>query len=171
MTSRNELQIAFRGAIKDLESTIYVLSEEQFFNKPNAEKWSIAENVQHLILSVNPINIALSMPLVLLKVFGSTKHSSSYDDIVALYQTKLTEGATASLPFIPRGVNTNGDKTQMLNSLSKAYQKLINLFGELDENQLDEYYLPHPILGKLNIREMLYFTLYHVRHHHEIIKR
>ena len=171
MTSKNELQIAFRGALKELESTIYDLNDEQFFYKAEENKWSTAETIQHLILSVNPINLALSMPLVLLKVFGSTKHNSSYDDIVALYQKELSEGAKASLPFIPRGNSTNGDKTQMLNSLSKAYQKLINLFGELSENQLDEYFLPHPILGKLSIREMLYFTLYHIRHHHEIIKR
>jgi len=33
-----------------------------------------------------------------------------------------------------------------------------------DEN-LDEYLLPHPLLGKLTIREMLFFTLYHDQHH------
>jgi hypothetical protein len=29
------------------------------------------------------------------------------------------------------------------------------------ESELDSYILPHPILGKLTIREMLFFTLYH----------
>jgi hypothetical protein len=31
--------------------------------------------------------------------------------------------------------------------------------------------LPHPLLGKITIREMLYFTAYHVQHHENIIKR
>ena len=75
------------------------------------------------------------------------------------------------MPFIPRGVTIDRDKTKILNSLAKSHQKLISLFGELSENQLDEYFLPHPIIGKLTIREMLFFTLYHLRHHHDIIKR
>ncbi len=33
------------------------------------------------------------------------------------------------------------------------------------EAQLDALILPHPLLGKLTLREMLYFTIYHVQHH------
>ena len=33
------------------------------------------------------------------------------------------------------------------------------------DTDLDKYFLPHPLLGKLTIREMLFFTLYHDRHH------
>ncbi|NBX80802.1 MAG: DinB family protein, partial [Flavobacteriales bacterium] len=39
------------------------------------------------------------------------------------------------------------------------------------EDDLDKYVLPHPLLGKLTLREMLCFTIYHVKHHVEIIKR
>ena len=38
----------------------------------------------------------------------------------------------------------------------------IDSFSEKD---LDNYILPHPLLGKLTIREMLFFTIYHVQHH------
>ena len=33
------------------------------------------------------------------------------------------------------------------------------------EKQLDTFILPHPLLGKLTLREMLYFTIYHAEHH------
>ncbi len=33
------------------------------------------------------------------------------------------------------------------------------------EAALDRYRLPHPLLGKLTVREMLFFTLYHNAHH------
>jgi hypothetical protein len=33
------------------------------------------------------------------------------------------------------------------------------------EADLDRYLLPHPLLGKLTLREMLHFTLYHNYHH------
>jgi hypothetical protein len=31
--------------------------------------------------------------------------------------------------------------------------------------------LPHPLLGKLTVREMLFFTLYHQRHHVAVVER
>jgi hypothetical protein len=33
------------------------------------------------------------------------------------------------------------------------------------EDDLDNHRLPHPLLGKLTVREMLFFTLYHIQHH------
>jgi hypothetical protein len=38
------------------------------------------------------------------------------------------------------------------------------------EASLDELILPHPLLGKLTLREMLYFTIYHAGHHHHLIE-
>ena len=37
--------------------------------------------------------------------------------------------------------------------------------GSWREQDLDRYVLPHPLLGKLTLREMLFFTLYHNYHH------
>jgi hypothetical protein len=39
------------------------------------------------------------------------------------------------------------------------------------EEELDIYNCPHPVLGKTTIKEVLYFTIYHVQHHTEIIKK
>ena len=36
------------------------------------------------------------------------------------------------------------------------------------EKDLDFYVLPHPLIGKLTLREMLFFCIYHVQHHHKI---
>jgi len=32
-------------------------------------------------------------------------------------------------------------------------------------HSVDQYQLPHPVLGKLTIREMLFFTIYHNLRH------
>jgi hypothetical protein len=37
---------------------------------------------------------------------------------------------------------------------------------KFSEDDLDSIRLPHPLLGKLTVREMLYFAVYHVGHHH-----
>jgi len=39
------------------------------------------------------------------------------------------------------------------------------------EAALDKYILPHPLLGKLTLREMLYFTAYHVAHHKQLVEK
>jgi hypothetical protein len=42
---------------------------------------------------------------------------------------------------------------------------LARRIDRFSETQLDQLILPHPLLGKLTLREMLYFTIYHVQHH------
>ena len=37
------------------------------------------------------------------------------------------------------------------------------------EKKLDRYQAPHPALGKLTIREMLYFTIFHNVHHARLV--
>jgi len=36
---------------------------------------------------------------------------------------------------------------------------------------LDKFMLPHPLLGKLAVREMLFFTMYHNLHHVNNVRR
>ena len=38
------------------------------------------------------------------------------------------------------------------------------------EEDLDRYLAPHPLLGKITLRELAYFTIYHTHHHLQIIK-
>jgi len=38
------------------------------------------------------------------------------------------------------------------------------------DTQLDQYIAPHPLLGKITLRELGYFTIYHTQHHLAIIK-
>jgi len=48
-----------------------------------------------------------------------------------------------------------------------AVNRLCARVRKYNEQQLDSYILPHPLIGKLTLREMLYFTLYHAEHHHK----
>ena len=43
--------------------------------------------------------------------------------------------------------------------------------GKWSEEKLDALQLPHPLLGNLTVREMLLFTLYHQRHHIDVVRR
>ncbi|MGH7601660.1 MAG: DinB family protein, partial [bacterium] len=56
-------------------------------------------------------------------------------------------------------------KQGVLRKWDEVSDRLMGILQRWDENSLDKYLLPHPLMGKLTIREMLFFTLYHDVHH------
>ena len=41
----------------------------------------------------------------------------------------------------------------------------MKLVRKWDEDDLDLYVIPHPLMERLTFQEILYFTIYHVQHH------
>lgn len=145
------------------------LSPQQLESAP-ANKWNALQQTEHLIKSVGPVNMALVLPLFLLRLlFGkANRKSKSYDELVAKYQSKLNAGGRAPGRFVPGGKEKNTEVLEgKLLVLVDSLQKKVNA---LSEDQLDQYILPHPLLGKLTLREMIYFTIYHVQHHHKLVQ-
>ena len=62
------------------------------------------------------------------------------------------------------------DKKRLLDQYTAYSEKLERLINRLSENELDKYILPHPLLGKLTLREMMFFTIYHTQHHSTSLK-
>ena len=60
-------------------------------------------------------------------------------------------------------------KNVLISDLNKLIKTLNEKIERLSEQDLDKYMLPHPLIGKISIREMLYFTIYHVQHHHKSV--
>ena len=70
-----------------------------------------------------------------------------------------------------RNINYNEErKDVILEKLDKERHKMIKLIEKWDEKSLSKYVIPHPLLGKLSVREMLYFTILHTDHHRQILK-
>lgn len=151
----------------------YVLSlTENDFMFSIDQKWTAGQQLDHILRGVSPVKMALTLPKLVPKLlFGKTNRSSlDYNSLVSTYQGKLAAGSKASRKFIPPIINF--DQGEVLrNKLLKTVNSLCQKISKYSENQLDEYLLPHPILGKLTVREMLYFTIYHVEHHHLAVKR
>ena len=55
-------------------------------------------------------------------------------------------------------------------SYKEQKQKLIAKVEKQEEKELDIYILPHPLLGKVTLREMLYVTIHHNEHHLQLLK-
>jgi hypothetical protein len=128
-------------------------------------KWNAVQLLDHIVKSVSPVSLALSLPAFLLRlIFGTANRKSrSYEELVARYHDKLKAGGRASGRFVPPPKTDSVEKLSA--NLTKVVQMLTRRIDRFSETQLDQLLLPHPLLGKLTLREMLYFTIYHVQHH------
>lgn len=135
-------------------------------------KWTAIQQLDHIIRSVSPVNMAMGLPKFILKWrFGTANQpSKTYEQLVEKYQRKLLEGGRASARFTPPPITADQQKTLSL-KLAKLVKALCLKTNRWSEEDLDRYILPHPLLGKLTIREMLYFTAHHVLHHLEAVNR
>lgn len=135
---------------------------EPIFSGGNEEHWSPGHHIKHLVLSNKPVAHALTWPREKLRVWDEKQPRRSYADIQTLYQGRLGAGARAFGPFLPTVEGSQADA-------AAEYRGSIDLLhhGGLawSEPELDQYALPHPVLGLLSVREMLYFTVLHNRHH------
>ena len=143
---------------------------ETFFIR-SPEAWSASDNVDHLIRAHQPITLALKLPKGALRaIFGKPDRASiSYEELCQNYQDEIAKGAQASGRYLPsqEGPDTNAEskKRELLGQFSKASTELVSTLEKWNDTELDEYLLPHPILGKLTIREMIFFTIYHNLRH------
>lgn len=146
--------------------------ENLFFEKP-AAKWSAAENLKHLIISTNISTLAYSLPLFLVKLAGGTPNrpSKTYEELVLKYKQKLSEGGRAAGRFVPKPIPTGVSKELLITKWQAATTKYLKcLQQKRTETDLDNYLIRHPLLGRITLRELGYFTIYHTQHHQQIIE-
>ena len=145
---------------------------DPFFMR-EGEVWSASDNVDHLVKAIKPIALALKMPrLGLQTMFGKAEHPSrTYVEICKIYVDAIAKGAQASGRFLPDQESPAQPEIQkiiLLDQLSKTGNSLLSALEKWQDSELDQYQLPHPILGKLTIREMLFFSIYHTLRHARI---
>jgi hypothetical protein len=168
--NKHELAAALEEKVNAFVNYVEAMNKEQFESMPGG-KWSAGQNMDHLIRSIKPLQLAYILPKFILKIiFGkANRPSRTYDELVLKYKTKLAAGGRASGPFIPPEISFD-QKNILIKKYALHKQKLINKIGKQNEEDLDKFILPHPLLGKLTLREMLYFTIHHNEHHLELLK-
>jgi DinB superfamily len=169
--NKAEILAALQSACNAILATASQTEEGKFFERPQPGKWSAAENMEHLCLAVKPLNLAFALPNFALRLlFGKTNRASrSYESLTEKYKAKLAAGGRASAPFVPQPPATGSSRDKVLQGFTKIHEKFFRRTAALREADLDQYILPHPLLGKLTLREMLYFTIHHIGHHHSAI--
>lgn len=136
------------------------------------KKWSTAQQLSHLTKSIKPLVMILRKPKFVMKLlFGtSNRETRSYQTVIQKYNTKLELGGEATNPYRPKSFVAS-DKKRLLDKYAAYTEKLERLVNRCSESELDKYILPHPLLGKLTLREMMFFTIHHTQHHSDSIKK
>jgi DinB family protein len=170
----SEILAALRRA--EEEGTAYWnrFDDDTFFARIG-EAWSPAENVRHLTKSIRPVAKALSSPRIMLRLlFGWPRRESvTFDELRTRYQSLLAAGGKAGRFAPSPHVETDRKawRAKIMDEHHVVQQQLTAAVSRWPEKQLDRYQLPHPLLGKLTVREMLFFTIYHQSHHREVVER
>jgi len=144
--------------------------EAKFLETPNG-KWSVGQNLEHLIKSLAPVNQALLLPGFMLRLLFGTPNRKprSYQELVDRYKQKLAAGGRATGRFVPATIAWP-EKEKKIVAFKSQTETMSARLNSWREDQLDQYLLPHPLLGKLTLREMLFFSGYHIEHHLQLMQ-
>ncbi len=168
--TKEEINAQLQGKHAEFSKHVASFGQDKV-NTAVAGKWSPAGHLRHIYQSVKPLAMAMGLPkLAILAVAGKANRPSvSYDEVVARYKAKVASGAVATGKYVPSAEEYK--LTELQEKVSTIVNSLTNKISGWKEDDLDKYFLPHPLLGKITVREMLYFTLYHVQHHDMLVKR
>lgn len=170
INTKPELLAALIDSNQRAEKWFSAIPAKDFFTR-QGDAWSPSDNVDHLIRAVKPIAKALKLPKFTIQaMFGKpAKPSMSYEELCKVYRDEIARGAQASGRFLPNQESPVEDaqarKQALLEQWSKANAELLSVVEKWDLEEMDRYLLPHPLIGKLTIREMIFFTIYHNLRH------
>jgi uncharacterized damage-inducible protein DinB len=167
---KSSMKAALRQSFGDVIYACDKLKEEQFYAPWAEGKWTPGDIIGHLILSTKTVNNAFKTPKIILKTtFGKVKRSPySYDEIKSSYHAVLL-GFQAPSNFVYNGVKEKG-KSGMIQSFNIELENMNRHIDKWKEEDLLAYQLPHPVLGKLSLKEMIFFTIIHTDHHRKQIE-
>lgn len=144
--------------------------EEYYYSFEN--KWNAAKHLDHIIKSVTTLHNAFKLPKWFVKwKFGkANRPSRTKEELIAKYLDKLQTAKPTPKQFQPKEIDFNKREKKLV-LLKKTVEKMCVQVNKMSELELDYYIFPHPLLGRLTFRELLYFTAYHASQHKELIEK
>lgn len=169
----NKFQIISHAenTIEDILKQCKPMDEHLFFYK--SEQWSVAENLEHLSLTMNKGWLSLFTPKIILKwKFGKPERPSySYEELVQLYYQKLEAGYETEKRFVPLITEEKDAKQRLIARFEQIANKYLDQLRYYWEDEtMDQFQVPNALFGFVTIRELLYFNLFHNTHHYKTIR-
>lgn len=138
-----------------------------------SDKWTSGQHVLHLVDSIKMLNKALRVPKFILKrKFGmANRPVRSYEEVATRYDERLKANLERAKEFnAGLKVPSQKDKQRLIATLQIQNKKLQYKTNKWSDKHLDTLLLPHPLMGRMIIREIIMWTAHHTRHHVSILK-
>lgn len=163
--NKNEIATTLQSSYGDFSTFIQGLADAHY-EAADSGKWSARQQLEHLIVCVKPLEKVFGLgPKAWAQNFaGGAGESREFDTMESVYKEKLKAGGKAPEKFEP-GAEAHASRAELLATLDQTIANLSDSVAKMDESDLDKYQLPHPLLGQITFREMLYNAIQHVGHH------
>ena len=148
------------------------MNNDHFFHHDG--KWSNAENLEHLRLSFAGSWKGLFIPKLISKMmFGKpVDPSRPYEVLEETYKQKLKNGAKATKEYIPVLERDKSSKDELMERFANTTNRYLNEIRYYwEDSNMDKYQFPHPILGNITARELMYFNIFHCWHHFKTMRQ
>jgi hypothetical protein len=145
------------------------LTKDQFETQ-RKDKWSPGQQLEHIALCTKPLAQLLSAKSVVESKFGKVNRACMNQELVlSMYAQALEKGGKAPERFVPQKIEWS-TRSAMSKDLEENLALLVKSLQQYTEEDLNTLIIPHPLLGNLTIREMLYLMSFHVVHHQQKTK-
>jgi uncharacterized damage-inducible protein DinB len=175
MYNKPEIIAALQTQKLEIPALLSSIPTEQFFDG-SSEKWSVGHHVQHVTSAVNRVAGGLQNAGVLPKREPATL-SRDFATMRETYLETLKNTPSETLRQLGSRVtleehqDLEAYKTQLISSFVNAISIFNAALEGFDETNFEQLGMPHPVMGLLSSREMVFFIVFHNTHHQSGIQK
>lgn len=175
MHNKSEIIGALQTQKLEIPAFLSSIEAKKFFDG-SSENWSIGHHVQHITSAVNRVGQGLLSAGVLPKREPATA-SRDFTTMRETYLETLKNMPSETLRQLGSRVtleehqDLDAYKTQLISSFANAIENFNTALEGFIETNLEQLAMPHPVMGLLSSREMVFFTVFHNTHHQNGIQR
>lgn len=165
--NKDQLIADLRMSFQDTVNWINAEPESQFNEIVVPGKWTIAGHLYHLIKSTKGVSNGMALPKKDLKEnFGSNnRRERTYLEMTKKYTDIITNKNFKTLSTFEAEPGRQFERAALVQRFEHELTEFENALSVWSEDEMSDYVMPHPALGKLTIREFTYFTILHTYHH------
>jgi len=135
-------------------------------------KWTIAGHLYHLIKSTKAVSQGMKMPKAQLEgLFGKINRAErSYEGMIEKYTRTINDVKFKTPNPYEAEAGRTFDQPSLIKRFEHELDQFISVLENWKEDDMGNYVMPHPAMGKCTMREFCYFTILHTYHHLNLLK-
>ncbi len=164
--SKSEILASLRDVSNKVKDYYTSISPELFFHD-GLGGWSPAQNLSHITFIASLAANLFKLPRFLLVLFGKQDHQR---DFKTLHDDYLGSDKFIYIgPLAPSTIQPPSNAKEVIHKMAsdwiKSSEEIISALQSVPEEDFDNYSIPHPSMGMLSYREMVYVLIIHPIHH------